>query len=85
MKNTITIKDMEVMTYDELMEVLKNHDDEIETEFYCFNYEGEILVGSVWSEFAFTSVLCKRNEIDRVVAQLQAQGYNVNKSKVRFY
>ena len=82
--NTITIKDLEKMSYDKIMEVLKNHHDDIEQEYYCFDDGHNILVTSGYGGMAFTSVLCKWNEVDRVVAQLRAQGYEVDASKVRF-
>lgn len=84
MGETVTIKELENMTYNEVIDVLKNNWRNIEQEYYCF-YDGDnILLGTVYSEFAFTSVVCKYNEKKRVAEQLQEQGYNVNANRILF-
>ena len=92
--NTITIKDLEKMSYDEIMDVLKNHYDDIETVYFCYWDGKNISVNSTYSELAFTSVICKRFETERVAEQLEAQGFGeiygdnygfIHAEKIYFY
>lgn len=84
MSETITIKELERMSYNEIIDVLKNDWKNIEQEYYCYYNGDNVLLGTGYGEFAFTSVVCKYNEKKRVAEQLKEQGYNVNSNKIIF-